>query len=92
MNTNEISLGKKLSILAKLKGFTQEEIAKACEMSRISVNRFFRSHTEIRASDLGQLLSTLGINLEMQIDLAIARQINGHSDAEDPISKLASGT
>ncbi|MCB0350760.1 MAG: helix-turn-helix transcriptional regulator [Bdellovibrionales bacterium] len=93
METSESSLGKKLSVLAKLKGLTQEEIAKACAMSRISVNRFFRSHTEIRASDLGSLLGTLGINLEQQIDKAIERQMNGKGDAEDPaINQLAIGT
>lgn len=78
MNTfdnNPSLLGRKLAILAKLKGFTQEQIAKSCSMSRISVNRFFRSHTEIRASDLGSVLATLGINLESMIDHAIASQM-----------------
>ncbi|OFZ15462.1 MAG: hypothetical protein A2Z20_12275 [Bdellovibrionales bacterium RBG_16_40_8] len=71
MEVSEISLGKKLAILAKLRGLTQEQIAKSCSMSRISVNRFFRSHTEIRAGDLGALLGTLGINLEKLVDDAI---------------------
>jgi len=71
------NLGKKLAVLAKLKGLTQEQIAKSCSISRISVNRFFRSHTEIRAGDLNSLLSTLGINLEQLIDKAIERQMNG---------------
>jgi transcriptional regulator with XRE-family HTH domain len=84
MNT-EASLGKKLAVLAKLKGLTQEQIAKACAMSRISVNRFFRSHTEIRAGDLGAMLSTLGINLDEMIDSAIERQIRGSHIFEDPI-------
>jgi transcriptional regulator with XRE-family HTH domain len=80
------SLGKKLAVLAKLKGLTQEQIAKSCQMSRISVNRFFRSHTEIRAGDLGSLLGTLGINLESLIDRAIEKQMNGGGQtAEDPI-------
>lgn len=77
MNTVESSLGKKLAILAKLKGMTQEQVAKACSMSRISVNRFFKSHTEIRAGDLGALLGTLGINLDQLIDRAIEQQMNG---------------
>lgn len=75
----EMSLGKKLAVLAKLKGLTQEQIAKGCTMSRISVNRFFRSHTEIRAGDLGALLNILGINLEQLIDRAIEKQMNGGS-------------
>jgi transcriptional regulator with XRE-family HTH domain len=70
-------LGRKLAILAKLKGMTQEQIARECAMSRISVNRFFRQHTEIRAGDLSLLLQTLGINLEQLIDKAIEHQMNG---------------
>ncbi len=81
-----VSLGKKLAVLAKLKGLTQDQIAKACQMSRISVNRFFRSHTEIRAGDLSSLLGTLGINLESLIDRAIERQMNGSHSSEDPIT------
>lgn len=75
----ELSLGKKLSILAKLKGFTQDKIAKECTMSRISVNRFFRDHTEIRASDLGAVLNILGINLNQMIDRAIEKQMHGET-------------
>lgn len=88
MSQSNSSLGKKLAVLTKLKGFTQEEIAKSCAMSRISINRFFKSHTEIRASDLGTLLNTLGINLDQLIDRAIDRQINGsHSVVtEEPIT------
>jgi transcriptional regulator with XRE-family HTH domain len=85
VSIQEASIGKKLAVLAKLKGLTQEQIAKACSMSRISVNRFFRSHTEIRAGDLSSLLGTLGINLEMLIDKAIERQMNGSATGiEDP--------
>lgn len=82
---SESGLGKKLAVLAKLKSLTQDQIAKECQMSRISVNRFFRQHTEIRAGDLALLLQTLGINLESLIDRAIEKQINGTSTQEDPI-------
>lgn len=76
MNQANLTLGRKLAVLTKLQGFTQEQIAKSCAMSRISINRFFKSHTEIRASDLGTLLTTLGINLDHLIDRAIERQMN----------------
>jgi len=76
MEQKDSTLGRKLAILAKLQGLTQEQIARACSMSRISVNRFFRSHTEIRAGDLGALLGTLGINLNQLIDSAIENKIN----------------
>lgn len=81
MSQSNLSFGKKLALLTKLQGFTQEQIAKSCAMSRISINRFFKSHTEIRASDLGALLSTLGINLDYLIDRAIERQINGSNSS-----------
>ncbi|MEQ1664385.1 MAG: helix-turn-helix transcriptional regulator [Bdellovibrionales bacterium] len=75
ISAQAVSLGKKLAVLAKLQGLTQEHIAKTCSISRISVNRFFRSHTEIRAGDLGALLDTLGIDLNQLIDNAIENQI-----------------
>lgn len=75
--SKKIGLGQRLSVLAKLKGMTQEEIAKSCSISRISVNRFFRERTEIRASDFKSLLTTLGIDLDMIIDIAIEKQIHG---------------
>lgn len=70
-------IGQRLSLLAKLKGLTQEEIAKHCSISRISVNRFFRQRTEIRAKDFKTLLETLGIDLEHIIDKAIELQLHG---------------
>jgi len=74
MEDKIMGLGKKLSKLAKRKGLTQEEIANKCEVSRISVNRFFREHTELRANDFKRLLSTLGIDLDTMIDRAIEGQ------------------
>ena len=82
---NDAGLGKKLAVLAKLRGMTQEQIAKECKISRISVNRFFRQHTEIRAGDLAQLLQTLGINLDSLVDRAIERQMNGSAAVESPV-------
>jgi transcriptional regulator with XRE-family HTH domain len=81
-NESHIGLGQRLSVLAKLKGLTQEEIAKTCAISRISVNRFFRQRTEIRASDFKSLLGTLGIDLDAIIDRAIERQIHGPRPTE----------
>ena len=78
-------IGKRLAVLAKLKGLTQDQIAKRCSMSRISVNRFFKEHTEIRAGDLSLLLNTLGINLDELIDRAIETQMNGSHSTEGSI-------
>jgi transcriptional regulator with XRE-family HTH domain len=73
-------LGQRLSLLAKLKGLTQDQIAKRCAMSRISVNRFFKEHTELRASDFKTLLATLGIDLDQIIDREIERQMFGERE------------
>lgn len=83
--SQEKGLGKKLAVLAKLKGLTQDQIAKRCSMSRISVNRFFREHTEIRAGDLNSLLQTLGISLDELVDRAIEAQMNGSRSAEESL-------
>ena len=82
-------LGQRLSLLAKLKGLTQDQIAKQCLMSRISVNRFFKEHTELRASDFKALLTTLGINLDQIIDQEIQRQMFGDRETVMPERVLA---
>lgn len=76
-NSKSAGLGQRLSLLAKLKGLTQDQIAKRCSMSRISVNRFFKEHTELRASDFEAVLATLEIDLDQIIDREIERQMFG---------------
>lgn len=82
---NDSGLGQRLSLLAKLRGLTQEQIANRCKISRISVNRFFRERTEIRAGDFQMLLKTVGIDLDAIIDRAIERQLHGTTINDDPI-------
>tara|TARA_Y100001933_G_C18948621_1_gene542710 strand:- start:751 stop:918 length:168 start_codon:yes stop_codon:yes gene_type:complete len=45
----------------------QTEIGKSAGISRISINRFFRGKSEVRASDLVEVLRLLGIDVEGQI-------------------------
>lgn len=84
-NQKPLGLGQRLSVLAKLRGLTQEEIANKCDISRISVNRFFRERTEIRAKDFKSLLTTLGIDLDLIIEKAIERQIHGPINTENTL-------
>lgn len=63
----ETSLGPMLGKLAKKLRVKQTDLARKSKISRISVNRFFRGKSEVRASDLVVLLSHLGIDLEEQI-------------------------
>lgn len=60
----EKKVGERISILAKVQGKTQHEVAAHCGMSRISVNRFFNGHTEVRAGDTVRILQYLGIDVE----------------------------
>lgn len=63
----EEGLGRLLGRLAKKKKVKQTDLAHKTNISRISINRFFRGKSEVRASDLVQILLHLGIDLEGQI-------------------------
>lgn len=70
----ETSLGPLLGRLAKKLKVKQTDLAKKSKISRISVNRFFRGRSEVRASDLVTLLNHLGIDLEKQIREKLDRE------------------
>lgn len=70
----ETSLGPLLGKLAKKLKVKQTDLAKKSNISRISVNRFFRGRSEVRASDLVTLLQHLGIDLEEQIREKLNRE------------------
>ena len=65
---NETKLGLQVAQLASRLKVKQTRIAQDCEISRISVNRFFRGRSEIRATDLVNVLKVLGIDLEQEIE------------------------
>lgn len=60
-------IGPQVAQLANRMKVKQTRIAQDCEISRISVNRFFRGRSEIRATDLVNVLKVLGIDLEHEI-------------------------
>jgi predicted XRE-type DNA-binding protein len=64
---NSQKLGQQVAQLANQLKVKQTRIAQDCEISRISVNRFFRGRSEIRATDLVNVLKVLGIDLEQEI-------------------------
>ncbi len=66
--TTEQQIGLRVAQLANRMKVKQTRIAQDCEISRISVNRFFRGRSEIRASDLVNVLKVLGIDLQQEID------------------------
>lgn len=63
----EDTIGPRVAQLANRMKVKQTRIAQDCEISRISVNRFFRGRSEIRATDLVNVLKVLGIDLEQEI-------------------------
>jgi transcriptional regulator with XRE-family HTH domain len=64
----EPKLGPQVAQLANRLKVKQTRIAQDCEISRISVNRFFRGRSEIRATDLMNVLKVLGIDLKEEIE------------------------
>jgi len=64
----EKQIGLRVAQLANRMKVKQTRIAQDCEISRISVNRFFRGRSEIRASDLVNVLKVLGIDLQQEIE------------------------
>ncbi len=67
-------IGPRLAELASRLKVKQTRIAQTCEISRISVNRFFRGRSEIRATDLVNVLKVLGIDLEQEIERRLDTQ------------------
>ena len=80
-------VGSRLAVLSKSAGLTQDEIAKRCQISRITINRFFKGRTEIRSGDLVQLLSLFGIDVLALLDDKIERKMSGKSMTESTESK-----
>ena len=79
------TIGIRLSELARIKGVKQSEIADRCRISRISINRFFKGHSELKASDLRNVLSVLGIHLDHEIDSRLESGRDGKIQEDDPI-------
>lgn len=70
-------LGQQLSVLASIKGVSQVDLAKQCRISRISINRFFRGRSELKAGDLLRLLTILGIDIQSKIEQELRTDLIG---------------
>ena len=49
-------------------GLTQKEIAENCQVSRMSIHRFFKGETELKAKELIKLLELLTLFSEKEMD------------------------
>lgn len=74
-------LGQQLSVLANIKGVSQVTLAKECNISRISINRFFRGRSELKAGDLLRLLTVLGIDIHQTIQRQLESGLLGGTSA-----------
>lgn len=84
-STGRLPLGRKLSLLAKMRGLTQQQIADYGGISRIALNRFFCARTELRVSDLVRVLEILGIDLTAIINGALEGRtsLNNNGNKKD---------
>jgi len=71
-----LDFAQKLSILAKSKGISQSDLAQQIDISRVSVNRFFKGKSSIRTRDLIQLLKVLDIDLEELIESKLESKLS----------------
>ncbi len=81
----ELELSKKVALLAKAQNITQKQIAEHCEISRITVHRFFSGKTEVRSSDFVKMLELMGINITGQLENRLSSK-EGGVIAATPIS------
>lgn len=74
-------IGELLAQLARRKGFSQGRIAEKMDVSRVSINRFFKGRSSIRTRDLLSLLKLLDIDLEQLIQERLTPHGPNKSDA-----------
>jgi len=80
-------IGLRLATMAAIAGKKQTDLASECGVSRLTIHRFFKGHSEIKASDFIRLMSLLGVNLEAVISDKMQRISQGvrNDTANDPV-------
>lgn len=86
----ESDIGEKLATLAKSKGLSQGKLAEKIDVSRVSINRFFKGKSSIRTRDLVLLLKVLDIDLEEMISQKLQSEMDGEASQEEIYSDLIS--
>lgn len=71
-------VGRKVAHLAKALGITQKEIANTCQISRMSIHRFFKGETELKAKEFLKVLEILGLFSEEEMNYKIQQKLNGN--------------
>lgn len=83
-------IGEKLATLAKSRGLSQGKLAEKIDVSRVSINRFFKGKSSIRTRDLVLLLKVLDIDLEQMIAQKLQSEIDGDTGQEEIYNDLIS--
>lgn len=79
----EPRIGVRLATMAAMAGKKQTDLATKCGVSRLTIHRFFKGHSELKATDFIRLISLLGINLENVITDNMQR-LSKNSDVQTP--------
>ena len=58
------TFGLQLALLLKSANISQTKLASMTNISRVSINRYLKGQTDIRASDVIKMLAATGIDLE----------------------------
>lgn len=80
-------VGETLSQIAKNNKITQQSIADKCNISRISVHRFFTGQTELKASNFLDVLEVLEIDAKMLIKNKLTSEFSEWLDNEEKIRR-----
>ena len=83
-------IGEKIASLAKTKGLSQGKLAEKIDVSRVSINRFFKGKSSIRTKDLVQLLKVLDIDLEDLIEQKLEKEAFGDVSQNEMYEDLKS--
>ncbi len=84
------NIGEKLATLSKSKGLSQGKLAEKIDVSRVSINRFFKGKSSLRTKDLVLLLKVLDIDLEQMIHQKLEAESRGDASQEEVYSDLIS--
>lgn len=87
---DDSDIGGKLATLAKSKGLSQGKLAEKIDVSRVSINRFFKGKSSIRTRDLVLLLKVLDIDLEQMIAKKLQSEMDGIFSQEEVYDDLIS--
>ena len=74
------TVGPKLKVIYNSRGYSQQQVADHCGISRISVHRFFNGTTELKVSDFIKMLTLLDIDLNGKIQWLLQQEFGSNQN------------